>query len=196
MEDPDGEGAPRLQLFHKTSFMKDFAPPQDGPDLVPELLQLESLRIDLGVVLRHVDRALIPEKVRRVEHRDVQDVALDPLAAIEEPAEVPDGARDGDAAGVLHRVDGAHLVGDRADAADPRGDVGRLGEVPSPEERLEEPGRLVDPELHLLDLVSLDADEHAALSLDARERVDADGARLLTSAHDSRSPGGTPRHPR
>ena len=211
LEDPDGNVAPRLQLLHerreflfRRRFMEaadprvdrvDLAPADDGDDLVPELLQTEAVGDDRRVVLRHVDRALVPEEVGRVEHRDVEDVALDPFAAVEKPPEVPDGACDGDAAGVLHRVDGAHLVGDGADAADPRGDVGRLGEVPPPEERLEEPGRLVDPELHLDDLVTLDADEHASLALDARERVDADGARLLTSAHGSRFPGGTLRRP-
>ena len=58
---------------------------------------------------------------------DVQRVALDPLAAIQQPAQRPDLAADRDAERVLHRVHRAHLVGDRADAADARGDVRRLG---------------------------------------------------------------------
>ena len=49
--------------------------------------------------------------------------------------------------GVLHRVHGAHLVGDRADAADARGDVGRLGERAAAQERLEEARRLEDAQL-------------------------------------------------
>ena len=212
-DEPDGDIAPRLQLLREGPEVVlrgrlveasdphvdrvDLAPADDGDDLVPQLLQLQALRDDLGVVLRHVDRALVAEEIGRVKHGDVQDVALDPLTAVEEPPEVANGTRDGDPAGVLHRVDGAHLVGDGTDAADPRGDVGRLGEMPPPEERLEEPGRLEDPELDLFDLVSLDADEHTAFPLDAREHVDAHGAGLLvTSAHGSRFPVGTPRRPR
>ena len=54
---------------------------------------------------------------------------------------------------------------------------GRLGELAAAEQRLEEARRLEDLELHLLDLVALDADEHRALALDAREVVGADLAR-------------------
>ena len=44
----------------------------------------------------------------------------------------------------LETVDGAHLIRDGADAADARHDVGHLAEVTTAQERLEEPGRLVD----------------------------------------------------
>ena len=69
---------------------------------------------------------VVAEHVGGVEHEDVERVALDPLAAVDQPAQRPDGVADLDAAGVLDRRAGAHLVGDRADAADARGDVGGL----------------------------------------------------------------------
>ena len=81
----------------------------------------------LGVVAGHREGALVAEEVGRVEHEDVQRVALDPLAAVEQPAqraELPRRPRRRGASSAWH---GAHLVGDRADAADPRGDVGHLG---------------------------------------------------------------------
>ena len=113
-----------------------------------------------------------------MQHVDVQAVALDPLAAVEQPPQVADRALvDRDAAGVLHRPHRAHLVGDRADAADPRGDVGRLGERAAAQERLEEARRLVDPQLDLAHLVAVELDVHRALALDAREVVGADRAR-------------------
>ena len=98
-------------------------------DLVAELLQLQAAVDDGRVVLGHVHAALVAEEVGRVQHVDVQRVALDPLAAVEQAAERAERAVDRRAEGFLHRLHGAHLVGDRADAADPRRDVGRLGEA-------------------------------------------------------------------
>src|SRR5581483_7137443 len=92
------------------------------------------------------------------------------------PAKLPDRLGDDDAAEALERVDGARLVGDRADAADARGDVGRLPEGAAAQERLEETGRLEDAELDVLHLAVGDADAHRALALDACEVVGADRA--------------------
>ena len=86
----------------------------------------------------HLDRPLVAEEVRGVQDEGVQSVALQPLAAIDQAAQAADLLRDGHPEGVLHRRDRAHLVGDRADAADPRGDVGRVGERAPPQQRLEE----------------------------------------------------------
>ena len=94
------------------------------------------------MILRHPNRILVPEEVRCVQHGDVERVALDPLAAVEESSEIAQGAVDPDAQGVLDRMHRAHLVGDRTDAADACGDVrGLLGRTAA-EERLEEARRL------------------------------------------------------
>jgi hypothetical protein len=54
-------------------------------DLVSDLLELES-SLHLGrVVAGHVDHAFVAEEVRRVQQVDVQRVALDPLAAVQQP---------------------------------------------------------------------------------------------------------------
>ena len=199
----------------------DLAAADERHDLVPHLLQGEALGDELRVVLGHVDRALVPEEVGGVEHRDVQHVALDPLAAVEEAAQLAEGASHRHATGRFHRVDRAHLVGDGADAADAGRDVGRLGEFPAPQEGLEEARRLVDVEARLDDLVALDLDVEATFPLDPGQRADGDrprgplrlrsrrrcgrglpGRSLLrrglhaTFAHGSRSPAGTARHPR
>ena len=41
----------------------------------------------LGFALGQLDRVLAAEEVRRVQQVDVQRVALDPLAAVEQPAQ-------------------------------------------------------------------------------------------------------------
>ena len=72
------------------------------------------------MVARERDAALVAEEVGRMQHQHVQRVALDPLAAVEQPAQLAQRPVDDDAAGILDGVDGARLVGDRADAADAR----------------------------------------------------------------------------
>ena len=74
-------------------------------------------------------------EVGRVKHVDVQAVAFDPLAAIQQAAEVAQRSYDLDAEGILQGVDRAHLVGDGTDSADPRGDVRRLRVLAAAQER-------------------------------------------------------------
>ena len=160
----------------------DLAPADHRHQRVAGLLHLQALLDDLAMVARHLDRARVAEEVGRVQHVDVQRVALDPLAAVDQAAQVADRAVvDRDAAGVLHRPHRAHLVGDRADAADPRGDVGRLGERAAAQQRLEEARRLVDAQLDVDDLAALEPHVHRALALDAGEVVGADRARALSA---------------
>ena len=153
------------------------APAHDRHQLVPGLLELERACHDVRVVARELDRARVSEEVGGVQHEDVKRVALDPLPAVEEPAERLQLAADLHAAGHLHRRHRAHLVRHRADPADPGGDVGDLGEAAPAQERLEEPGRLVDVELDLLDLAARDPHEHRALALDPGQRVGLDRLR-------------------
>ena len=146
---------------------------------------------DRRVVGGHLDRAGVAEEVRRVQQVDVQRVALDPLAAVEQPAQQPDLLRNRYAAGVLDRQARAHLVGDRADPADAGGDVRRLGPGPAAQERLEEPRRLEDAQLDVGDLAVVDDDVHGALALDPGERPDVQHLAAVGQlvAHDRASSG-------
>ena len=108
----------------------------DGPaaehveDVVADLLEPEAPLDDVAMVLRKLDGALVTEKVRRVEKIDVQRMAFDPLAAVQETAQRTHLRVDRHAARILDRLAGAHLVRDRADSANARGDVGDLGVRP------------------------------------------------------------------
>ncbi len=68
-----------------------------------------------------------------------------------------------DAPGRLDRVDGAHLVRDRADAADARHQIGQLVGAAAAREGLEEARRLVDLEAQVDDAIALDAPGAARL---------------------------------
>ena len=92
----------------------------------------------------HLDAVLEAQEIRRMQHHHVQRMALDPFAAIEQPAQRPQLAADGDAECVLHRMHRAHLIRDRTDAADARGDVRRLGEAAAAQQRLEQARRFED----------------------------------------------------
>ena len=71
------------------------------------------------------------------------------------------------------RVHRAHLVGDRADAADARGDVGRFGKVPPAQKGFEQSGRLVDLQFDIRDAVALELDVEGAFALYAGQGVDS-----------------------
>src|SRR5215469_7741384 len=126
------------------------------------------------MVAGQVNTAVVAEEVRRVQEVDVQRVAFDPFTAVEEPSERRYLRGYAGLAGVLDRLARAHLVGDRANAADPRGDVGRLGVLPAAQQRLEEPGRLVDVEPRSGHLPVADDDLEAALALDSGQSGHAD----------------------
>ena len=130
-----------------------------------------------------------------MKHVDVQHVALDPLAAVEQSSQGSQLAIDCHTDCAFDRMRRAHLVGHRTDPADARRDVGRLQVVAPLQERFEKPGRLVDLESDVRDLPGADVDVHRALALDARERLDADLPCLL-NRHGLRFPFGTPRLPR
>ena len=152
----------------------DFATADERHEIVADLLQAQPLAHEFRMVAGHFDRAFVAEKIRRVQHVDVQHVALDPFAAIDEPAQRAQRTVDADAEDVLHRVHRAHLVGDGADAADARGDVGRLGVLAPAQERLEKTRRLEDTQLAGAHATTLDRHVHRALAFDAREVVDLD----------------------
>ena len=104
----------------------DGASSDQRDELVAGLLELEPPLHQLAVSVGHLDGALVAEEVRCVQEVDVQRVALDPLAAVDEAAQVGERPVDGHPAERLDGVARAHLVRDGADAADASRDVGRL----------------------------------------------------------------------
>ena len=124
-------------------------PPRQAHDVVADLLEAQTSLHQLGVVLGHLHRILIAEKVGGVQHEQMEGVALDPLATVDESAQQIQGAGDLHSAGVLHSLGSAQQIGDRADPADAGRDVRCLGEVAAAQQSLEEPGRLknLEPDL-------------------------------------------------
>ena len=164
-------------------------PPTSVITSLPVFFSAQPALDDLRSVARELDRPVVAEEVGRVEHVDVERVAFDPLAAVQKPPQHADRLGDLDAADLLHRVDRAHLVRDGADAADARRDVRRLEEGAPAEHRLEEPRRLEDPELDVLDVAVREADGHRALALDSGEVVRSDRPALSHSRAASRNAG-------
>jgi hypothetical protein len=139
---------------------------QQRHDRVPGAAQRQAALDDVPVICCHLDGARVPEEVGRVQHVDVQRVTADPFPAIQQPAQVRDRAVDTCPARVLDRLAGAGLVGDGADATDPRRDIRWLGVGAAAQERLEEARRLVDVEPHLVHPAAAHPDVHGAFALD------------------------------
>ena len=152
----------------------DLAAADERHQRVAGFLQREAPLDRLRGIARELDRAGVPEEVGCVKHVDVQRMALDPLAAVQEAAQHANRLGDLHAAQTLDRVDRARLIRDRADPADAGGDVGRLGEAAPAQQGFEEPRRLEDAQLDVLDVPALEPDRHRALALDAGEVVGAD----------------------
>ncbi len=164
---------------------------EQGEKLVAGLLDGQPAFHDGPVVAGHLHHAVVAEEVRRVQQVDVQRVAFDPLAAVQQPSQVGQGSVHGDPAGVLDRSARRHLVGHRADPADPGGDVGRLGVSAPAQQRLEEPGRLVDLQPDVGDHVPVDPHVHGALALDPGQPGDAE--RTVASVRHDTPPLWSPR---
>src|SRR6516225_9589191 len=140
-----------------------------------------------------MDCAFVAEEIGRVQHVDMKRVALNPLAAVNQPPQRAQWAVDANAACVLHRVDSAHLVGDWTDSADARGDIWRFGKVASAEKCFEEAGRLKNFKFNASDFAFFDLYPHRALAFDTREVIDFNGTRLI---HEPRFPCGRRRRTR
>ena len=67
---------------------------QDGQEVVARLLEAQPVGHELPVIPGQLHGARVAEEVRGVEEVDVEGVALDPLAAVEQPAERADGRVD------------------------------------------------------------------------------------------------------
>ena len=152
----------------------DFAPTEHPQDLVARLLEREAPAHRVPVCLGHANAVWVAEEIRRVQHHHVQAVALDPFAAIDQPPQGPELPLDLNAEGAFDRVHGAHLVGDRADAADAGNDVRYLLMTAPPQQRLEEARWLEDPEPGRGHPAVGDLEVERSLALDPGEILDID----------------------
>ncbi len=159
----------------------DLAATHQANQIVADSLQPERLLDRGAVILRHLYHVLEAEEIRCMQHVDVERVALNPLAAVEEAPQQPGGRIHCDAHRPLQRVDRAHLVSDGADAADAGRDVGNLREVPAAQEGLEHPRRLEDRQLDILNPVTLQLDLQASFALHAGQEVDVDVRNCLVA---------------
>ena len=157
----------------------DRASAHDLQDPVAGLLEVQHLGHQLRFVPGDRDPGVDTEEVGGVQEGHVQHVALDPFAAVEQAPQLADRSVDRDAGEAFHGVGRGHLVGDRADPADPRRDVDRLVVRPAAEERFEQARRLVDLELDVVDDAVSHDNVHGALALDAGERRDVEVDRLV-----------------
>ena len=121
---------------------------QHVEQLVAVFLEPQSAIHFVGMVLGHRQPAVVAQKIGRVQHVDVQGVALDPFAAVQQPPQPPQFARHLHAQRRLERMHRAHLVRHRTDAADAGRDVGHVFQRAAAQQRFEQPRRLEDVELH------------------------------------------------
>ena len=174
-----------LHLFFARCFVKaadldvdgmDLAPTKEGHDLIADFFHLQAAFNDAAVIFGHRDGAIVAEKIGCVEHIDVQDVAFDPFAAVQESAKLADRRGDLDAQRLFHRVASAHLIGDGADPADPRRNIGGFAKVATAQEAFKEARWFKYPQLGLNDALSLCFEVERAFAFDTRKNIHFDSA--------------------
>src|SRR6266700_3670906 len=163
---------------------------QERDNGIASLLHVQAALHNVGVVLRHVHGIRIAQKVGRMEHVDMQGMALDPFATVEQPPQLAKLPVNYYAEGLLHRMDGAHLVGDGTDAADASSDIGGLTVHATSQKRLEEARWLEDLQFHVRNPVAVDLHVERPLPFDASQVVHLDGLTF----HVIHSPCEKPRH--
>src|SRR5579864_4583823 len=107
----------------------------------------------------------------------MQSMTLDPLATVKETTQQANRRVDSNSQSPFDRVHCAHLVSDRADATDPRGDIRSFGEVTTAKEGLKKTWGLVDLELYIGHAFTHEFDVKRTLAFHAGQRVDTDRSR-------------------
>ena len=137
----------------------DFPAAQKADNLVPGFLDAQASLHHFRMIFGNADRVFVAEKIRRVQHINVQSVAFDPFSAVEQAPQLRSGPSTLHSEGILDGVAGAHLIGDGANSADARRDVGHFGEFPATEKCFKEARRLEDLQLYVSHTLPLDFDD-------------------------------------
>ncbi len=163
--------------------------------LLAELADEDRPTADLGEALHHADdvafrdgRLEAEQQVGRGQVEEVHRVGLQHLPVVHQAAHLVRRRRHPvDAGHEVHRLCGAEMVADRADAAQSLDDDRDLPVHPALDESLEA-AELDDVEPGLLDLAGLvQADGDLAVALHPGDRVDDDPARAGGSLHAAHS---------
>ncbi len=159
---------------------------------IPMFFQPQAAIDLVGKVAGKRQTALVPQEIGRVQQVHVQNVALDPFPAIQQATQPANLGRRGDAERRFQSMDRAHLVGDRADAANSGGDVGYFFQGPTAQQRLEQPRRFENRQLHVFDPIAAKANVQSPFALDTSQGLDANRARaagILGISHDRSARG-------
>jgi len=167
----------------------DLAPAQHAQHLVAGLLQRQALAHHVAMRRSHLDAVGKAEEIGRMQHDDMESVALDPFTAIDEPPQRAELAFNLDAEGRLDGMHRTHLVGDGADAANARHDIGRLFIAAPAQQGLEKARWLEDAQGRRRHLPVGNGEVERALAFDPGQIVNL----YSLSRHGLRFPCGTPR---
>ncbi len=134
----------------------NFAAAHQGHDPVAGLFQAQALLHDRLMVTCHRDGVGIAKEIRRMQHIHVERVALNPFSAVEQTSQQPHGRINFNAESTLDGVYSTHLIRNGADSANAGHKIGDFGEVPAPQQSLEETRRFVDLQFDVLNLIALE----------------------------------------
>ncbi len=168
----EGAGARRGGKAADANADRVNGPPAEAFDQrIAGFFHFESAFDKVFVIDRHGHRAVVAEKIGCVEHKHMQRVALDPLSAVQQPAQRSNGGGGCHAESVFQGPHGAHLIGDGADAADTGDDIGYFFNGAVSQEGFEVARGFENIQFRFDHLVVFDLEVKAAFSFDAGEQV-------------------------
>ena len=142
-------------------------------DVVGQLFHPQRAQHHFRVRAHQRDHRFHLQEIRRRQEVGVQDVGLQRGAVDQQLAQQYGLLGDRQAQGLLGGLQRSQLVPQRADAADARGDDGRLVEAAPLEQRLEVARGLDDVELRLLQNAVLHVHDDVAVAFDAGQVLDS-----------------------
>src|SRR3970282_1783511 len=127
-----------------------FSPSDNGDDFISNPLDFQSPSNDFRTLFCQLQSILHLDKIRGMQEVNVQGMTFDPLAAIHQPAELLHAVAYGHIQSLFHGLNGAHLICDGTNSADPGRDVRCLRIGTAPQEGLKEAGGFEDLQLHIV----------------------------------------------
>ncbi len=148
----------------------DFTAADHRHEAVPQAFQRQSVLDHARVDACDSQDVRDSEEVRGGQHVDVEGVALDPFAVVEDAPQPPHLLVEFHPEEALQGVERADLIGHGAYPAYPRHDVDDLLCLPSLEEPLEEPGRFEYVQSNRADLCSVGLNQQGPFAFDPGQR--------------------------
>ncbi len=149
----------------------NFAAAKQSENFITNFLQAQAALYSFREFAGHRNGIGITEKIRGMQHVNMQRMAFDPFATIHQAPQCAATRVYRNVKSLFDRVQRGHLIGNRTNAADSSSDIGSLFIASASQESFKKSGRLKDLQFYIRDRSLIDSDLKRAFSFHTRESV-------------------------